>query len=72
LKGLFQSPITITEVSLPVLELTAVLMGQYRLASYDAYFLALAQIEDAKLISDDKKAHSQVKDGTVIMLEEYT
>lgn len=71
LNELYQSPVTITEVSLPVLELAAKLMGQYNLASYDAYFLALAQYEDCKLISDDQKAHGKVADGTVLMLEDY-
>ena len=71
LKELYDSPVTITEVTLPVLEIAAALMHQYNLASYDAYFLALAQVEDCKLISDDQKAHGQVKDGTVIMLKDY-
>lgn len=71
LNELYQSPITITEVSLPVLELAAILMGQYNLASYDAYFLALAQYEGCRLISDDQKAHGKITDGTVLMLEDY-
>lgn len=71
LSGLYHSPITITEVSFPVLELAAILMEQYNLASYDAYFLALAQYENCKLISDDQKAHGKITDGTVLMLEDY-
>ena len=71
LSELYKSPITILEVSLPVLEISARLMEQYYLASYDAYFLALAKYEGCKLISDDQKAHEQVKDGTVIMLNQY-
>lgn len=62
---------TIVEVSLPVLGHTSLLMKQFNITSYDAYFLALAQVEDCKLISDDRKAHGQIKDGTVIMLEDY-
>lgn len=68
---LFQIPITIAEVSLPVLEITAELMEQYSLASYDAYFLALARYEGCKLISDDQKAHGKISDGTVLMLKDY-
>lgn len=71
LSELYKSPITIVEMSLPVLEIAARLMEQYNLASYDAYFLALAKYEDCKLISDDNKAHGKVKDGTVIMLGQY-
>ncbi len=71
LSELYKSPITIVEVTLPVLEIAARLMEQYNLASYDAYFLALAKYEDCKLISDDQKAHGKVKDGTVIMLDQY-
>ena len=71
LKDLFEMPIKIIGVSLPVLELSSKLMEEYNIAAYDAYFLALAQIEECKLISDDQKAHGQIKDGTVIMLEDY-
>ncbi len=68
---LFKIPITIIEVSLPVLEITASLMKQYSLAAYDAYFLATAQYEGCKLISDDQKAHGKISDGTVLMLKDY-
>lgn len=70
-KTLFVSTIDIVEVNLPVLLQTSQLMKQYDLTSYDAYFLALAQYEECKLISDDQKAHGQIKDGTVIMLADY-
>lgn len=68
---LFEIPVTIVEVSLPVLEITAALMKQYSLAAYDAYFLAFAQYEGCKLISDDQKAHGKINDGTVLMLKDY-
>ncbi len=71
LNDLFDMPIKIIDVSLPVLEVAVTLMKQYKLASYDAYFLALAQYEGCKLISDDIKAHGAVSDGSVIMLEDY-
>lgn len=71
LMALLQTPITIVDVNLPVLKVSASLMEEYNLTSYDAYFLALAQIESCKLISDDQKAHGQVKDGTVMMLKDY-
>lgn len=71
LSDLFEMPIKIIDVSLPVLEIAGTLMNQYKLASYDAYFLALAQYEGCKLISDDKKAHGQIKDGSVILLEDF-
>lgn len=71
LNELFEMPIKIIDVNLQVLEIAAGLMEQYNLASYDAYFLALAQYEDCRLISDDQKAHGKIGDGTVLMLEDY-
>ena len=71
IETLYQIPVTFVEVALPILEIAARLMEQYNLASYDAYFLALAQNEECKLISDDEKAHGQIKDGSVLMLEDY-
>lgn len=71
LKDLFEMPIKIIGVSLPVLELSSKLMKEYNMASYDAYFLALAQYENCKLVSDDQKAHGQITDGSVVMLKDY-
>lgn len=70
-RRLYDGIVTIVEISLPVLEHTSLLMKQLDLTSYDAYFLALAKYEECVLISDDQKAHGQVKDGTVIMLKDY-
>ena len=63
--------LTITDLNLPTLEYTALLMKQYNLTSYDSYFLALAKTERCRLISDDQKAHGQIKDGSVLMLKNY-
>ena len=71
LDKLFKLPLNIIEVNLSLLKITAPLMQQYNMASYDAYFLALAKYEGCKLISDDQKAHGQITDGSVIMLEDY-
>lgn len=68
---IYQIPITIVESSLTLLEKAAKLMDEYKITSYDAYFLALAQYEDCKLISDDQKAHGKITNGTVLMLEDY-
>lgn len=68
---LYQTSINFVEVSLPVLKITGNLMEQYRLTSYDAYFLALAKYEGCQLISDDQKAHGKITDGSVLMLEDY-
>lgn len=70
-RDLFEMPIKIIAVSIPVLEITSQLMQEYNLASYDAYFLALAHYEECKLISDYQKAHGQISDGSVVMLEDY-
>lgn len=71
IKYLFEMPIKIIGISLPILKESSKLMKNHDLASYDAYFLALAKYEGCKLISDDQKAHGKIKDGTVIMLEQY-
>lgn len=71
LKTLFELPIKIISIDLPILEESSKLMKEYNMASYDAYFLALAQNEECILISDDQKAHGQIKDGSVLMLEDY-
>ena len=70
-KRLFDSPINIVEVSLSILEQTSLVMKHYNLTSYDAYFLALAEYENCRLISDDKKAHGKILDGNVLMLKDY-
>lgn len=71
IKRLFELSIQIAEVNSSVLQITSNLMKEYNLASYDAYFLALAQYENCILISDDQKAHGKITDGTVLMLEDY-
>lgn len=46
-------------------------MQKYNLASYDAYFLALAGYEGCKLISDDEKAYGKIISGNVLRLKDY-
>lgn len=70
-KRLFDLPIKIVAINFSILQITSDLMKQYNLASYDAYFLALAKYEDYILISDDQKAHGKITDGTVLMLKDY-
>lgn len=72
LNDLFGMPIKIIGVNLPVLEESSKLMQKYNLASYDAYFLALAKKEECVLISDDQKAHGKIKDEKILMLENYS
>lgn len=71
LKDLFEMPIKVIGISLPVLELSSKLMKEHNMASYDAYFLALAKYEECILVSDDQKAHGQITDGSVVMLKDY-
>lgn len=68
---LFEMPIKIIGISLPILKESSKLMKEYNMTSYDAYFLALAKYEECTLISDDQKAHGKITDGTVLMLEDY-
>lgn len=71
IKRLFELSIQIAEVNSSVLQITANLMKEYNIASYDAYFLALAQYENCTLLSDDQKAHGKITNGAVLMLEDY-
>ncbi|MBI4039039.1 type II toxin-antitoxin system VapC family toxin [Candidatus Daviesbacteria bacterium] len=71
LAALYEMPINIVEITLPVLQITAALMKQYDLTAYDACFLALAEQEGCQLVSDDQKAHGRITNGRVIMLEDY-
>ncbi len=71
LEKLFELPLKIVDIHLSLLKITAGLMQQYNMASYDAYFLALAQIEGCQLISDDMKAHGKIKGENILMLENY-
>ena len=68
---LFSLPIVINDQTQAILEQTTDIMEQYQIAAYDALFVATAKDGDCKLISDDKKAHGKITDGTVIMLENY-
>lgn len=71
IRRLLASSINIIEITLNLLLQTSMLIKQYNLTSYDAYFLALAQYEECKLISDDQKAHGKIPGDTVLMLEDY-
>ena len=71
LKELLKMPIKIVSISLPVLAETSKIMAEYNMAAYDAYFLALAQVENCQLVSADQKAHGQIADGSVVMLKDY-
>lgn len=68
-KKLYQIPVTIIETSLSLLTEAAKLMDEYKLTSYDAYFVALAEYESCTLISDDEKAHGKIEG--VLMLKDY-
>jgi len=71
IKRLFKLPIIFYDKNLHLFENTAWLMSQYKLTSYDAHFLALAKEEKCKLISDDRKGHGKITNGTIVMLEDY-
>ncbi len=43
----------------------------YNLTAYDSLYVATAQEENCQLISDDRKGHGKITDGTVLMLEDY-
>lgn len=70
--SLFRLPMVMKEPTAALLSLTTEVANMYSITSYDALFVALAKDENCRLISDDNKAHGKVKDGTVIMLGQYT
>lgn len=71
LKTFFKLPLIMKEPTLQLMEETNKITQQYNMTSYDALFLALAQVEDCQLISDDTKTHGKITDGSVIMLKDY-
>lgn len=72
LGNFYSLPFTIKETTETMLTKTAEIAKDYQITSYDALFIALAQIEDCQLISDDIKAHGKISDNTVIMLQDYS
>lgn len=71
MQDFFSLPLVIKEPSRAILELTVEIMDIYQIAAYDALFVATAKDGDCTLISDDKKAHGKITDGSVIMLSDY-
>lgn len=63
IRDLFALPLTIKDLTQTVLEQTAEIVDA-QIATYDALFVATAKDADCKLISDDKKAHGKITDGT--------
>lgn len=64
-------PLIIKQPTQSVLELAIEIANRHKLTIYDALFIALAQVENCQLISDDKKGHGIIKDGSVLMLKDY-
>ncbi len=71
IKNLLSLPLIIKQPTLKVLELTTDIANYYKIAAYDALFVATAQTENCQLISNDTKGHGKITDGTVIMIENY-
>ena len=71
LNDLILLPLIIKEPTQKVFEETLDIMKLFSLAAYDALFLAMAKQEKCKLISDDRKGHGKIMDGSVIMLKDY-
>lgn len=72
LRNFYSLPLTIKETTETLLVKTAEIAQYYEITSYDALFVALAKIEECKLVSADTKAHGKIKDNTVFMLEDYS
>lgn len=67
----FSLPLISKEPTEGVISRLAEISYEYNLTAYDSLYVATAQEENCQLISADIKGHGKIKDGTVIMLEDY-
>ena len=68
---LFDLPLETRPTSRELARKTVELAGEYGLTAYDACFVALAKLQGCRLISDNPRHHGKVRDGTVLMLQDY-
>lgn len=71
LAGLFDLPLELRPPHRELADSAAAIASQYGMTSYDASFLALAKIEQCRLITANPRHHGRVKDGSVLRLADY-
>lgn len=62
---------TIVDVDLQTVALAIKIVKEYKVTIYDAVFLAIAQLHECRLLSDDLKSHGRIKDKRIQMLNEW-
>lgn len=63
--------LTIVPVDLQTVALAIKIVKEYKVTIYDAVFLAIAQLHECRLLSDDLKSHGKIKDGRIRMLTDW-
>ncbi len=63
--------LTIVAVDLQTVALAIKIVKEHKVTIYDAVFLAIAQLYECRLLSDDLKSHGKINDGKVLMLSKW-
>lgn len=63
--------LTIVVVDLQTVALAIKIVKEHKVTIYDAVFLAIAQLYECRLLSDDLKSHGKINDGKVLMLSKW-
>lgn len=71
LREFFKLPIEIIPIDTSLIHETVAIAQQNGISIYDASFVALANLTDSLLITADPKHHGKIKDGTVVLLQDY-
>lgn len=63
--------LTIVPVDLQTVALAIKIVKEYKVTVYDAVFLAIAQLYECRLVSDDIKSHGKIKNEKIQMLSQW-
>lgn len=71
LRQLFEFNLEIIFVDILLIQDALRIAHEYGLTVYDAAFVATTYQHDAGLITDNPKHHGKIKDGSVVLLQDY-
>lgn len=63
--------LTIVPVDLQTVALAIKIVKKHKMTVYDAVFLAIAELYECSLLSDDVKSHGKIKDEKIQMLSQW-
>lgn len=63
--------LTVVAVDLQTVALAIKIVKDYKVTIYDAVFLAIAQLYECRLVSDDVKSHGKIKNEKIQMLNQW-